>query len=203
MSGDYFDVLKLDDHRFAFCIADVAGKGVAAALLMSNLQATVRGLAAPESVPGDLCTRANGFVYRNVGAESFITFFFGIFDARSQRAQYSNAGHNPPVLLRSNGDCERLTEGGALLGVLPDETYATAEVQFAPGDRLVLFTDGVTEAADLEGTEFGEERLLEILSRYRSRSGREIQEEVLRAVRGFSARELQDDATLLVLACTP
>ena len=89
------------------------------------------------------------------------------------------------------------------MGVLPDETYATAEVQFAPGDRLVLFTDGVTEAADLEGTEFGEERLLEILSRYRSRSGREIQEEVLRAVRGFSARELQDDATLLVLACTP
>jgi len=203
MSGDYFDVLKLDDHRFAFCIADVAGKGVAAALLMSNLQATVRGLAAPESVPGDLCTRANGFVYRNVGAESFITFFFGIFDARSQRAQYSNAGHNPPVLLRSNGDCERLTEGGALLGVLPDETYATGEVQFTPGDRLVLFTDGVTEAADLEGTEFGEERLLEILSRYRSRSGREIQEQVLRAVREFSARELQDDATLLVLACAP
>jgi phosphoserine phosphatase RsbU/P len=203
MSGDYFDVLKLDDHRFAFCIADVAGKGVAAALLMSNLQATVRGLAAPESVPGDLCTRANGFVYRNVGAESFITFFFGIFDARSQRAQYSNAGHNPPVLLRPNGDCERLTEGGALLGVLPDETYATGEVQFTPGDRLVLFTDGVTEAADLEGTEFGEERLLEILSRYRSRSGREIQEQVLRAVREFSARELQDDATLLVLACAP
>jgi phosphoserine phosphatase RsbU/P len=202
MSGDYFDVLKLDDHRFAFCIADVAGKGVAAALLMSNLQATVRGLAAPESVPGDLCTRANGFVCRNVGAESFITFFFGIYDARSRRAQYSNAGHNPPMLLRSDGGCERLTEGGALLGVLPDETYATADVQFAPGDRLVLFTDGVTEAVDGEGTEFGEERLLEILSGCRSRSGREIQEEVLRAVKEFSARELQDDATLLVLVCT-
>ncbi len=202
MSGDYFDVLKLDDHRFAFCIADVAGKGVAAALLMSNLQATVRGLVAPESVPGDLCTRANGFVCRNVAAESFITFFFGIFDARSQRAQYSNAGHNPPMLLRSDGGCERLTEGGALLGVLPDETYATADVQFAPGDRLVLFTDGVTEALDGDGMEFGEERLLGILSQHRRRSGREIQQEVLRAVKEFSARELQDDATLLVLACT-
>jgi sigma-B regulation protein RsbU (phosphoserine phosphatase) len=202
MSGDYFDVLKLDDHRFAFCIADVAGKGVAAALLMSNLQATVRGLAAPESVPGDLCTRANGFVCRNLSAESFITFFFGIFDVRSQRAQYSNAGHNAPMLLRSNGGCERLTEGGALLGVLPHETYATADVQFAPGDRLVLFTDGVTEAQDAEGTEFGEERLLDILSQCRTRSGHEIQEEVLRAVKEFSARELQDDATLLVLACT-
>jgi phosphoserine phosphatase RsbU/P len=202
MSGDYFDVLKLDDHRFAFCIADVAGKGVAAALLMSNLQATVHGLAAPDSVPGDLCTRANGFVCRNVAAESFITFFFGIFDVRSQRAQYSNAGHNPPMLLRADGGCERLTEGGPILGVFPNETYATADAQFAPGDRLVLFTDGVTEAQDSAGTEFGEERLLEILSRCHTRSGQEIQEEVLRAVREFSARELDDDATLLVLACT-
>ena len=106
------------------------------------------------------------------------------------------------MLLRSDGGCERLTEGGALLGVLPDETYATADVQFAPGDRLVLFTDGVTEALDGDGTEFGEERLLGILSQHRSRSGREIQQEVLRAVKEFSARELQDDATLLVLACT-
>jgi sigma-B regulation protein RsbU (phosphoserine phosphatase) len=203
MSGDYFDVLKLDEHRFAFCIADVAGKGMPAALLMSNLQATVRGLVAAESVPGDLCARANGFVCRNVAAESFITFFFGIFDVRTQRAQYSNAGHNPPMLLRSDGSCERLTEGGALLGVFPEGTYATAEAQFGPGDRLVLFTDGVTEAQDSAGTEFGEERLLEILSQYRSRSGREIHEEVLRAVREFSARELQDDATLLVLDCAP
>jgi len=203
MSGDYFDVLKLDDHRFAFCIADVAGKGVAAALLMSNLQATVRGLAAPESVPGELCARANGFVCRNVAAESFITFFFGIFDARSQRAQYSNAGHNPPVLLRSDGGCERLTEGGPLLGVFPEGIYATTDVQFAPGDRLVLFTDGVTEAQDGAGTEFGDERLIDILSECRGRSGIETQEEVLRAVKEFSARELQDDATLLVVVCTP
>jgi len=202
MSGDYFDVLKLDEHRFAFCIADVAGKGVPAALLMSNLQATVRGLATPESVPGDLCTRVNGFVCRNVAADSFITFFFGIVDTRVQRAQYSNAGHNAPVLLRSDGGCERLTEGGAILGVFPEETYDTGNAQFGPGDRLVLFTDGLTEAQDSEGTEFGEQQLLDILSLCRERSGHEIQEEVLRAVREFSARELQDDATLLVLACT-
>jgi phosphoserine phosphatase RsbU/P len=200
VGGDYFDVLKLGADSFAFCIADVAGKGMAAALLMSNLQATVRGMASHHLSPEELCEQANEFICRNIAADKFITFFYGLVDGHSRRLRYVNAGHNAPIILHADGSHDRLSEGGGVLGVFPSQNYSAGETQLLTGDRVVLFTDGVTEAENADSEEFGETRLLELLSENRKQSARKLQEKILGAVAEFSAHDLQDDATLLVVA---
>lgn len=200
VGGDYFDVLKLEEGSFAFCIGDVAGKGMPAALLMSNLQATVRGMASHHLSPEELCEQANEFIYRNIAADKFITFFYGLLDGRTRRLRYVNAGHNAPIVLHPDGSHHRLREGGGVLGVFSKQTYSPGETQLLAGDRVVLFTDGVTEAQNADGEEFGETRLLELLSENRTRSARQLQERILSAVTEFNTEDLQDDATLLVVA---
>jgi phosphoserine phosphatase RsbU/P len=200
VGGDYFDVLRLEADSFAFCIADVAGKGMPAALLMSNLQATVRGMASHHLSPEELCEQANKFICRNIAADKFITFFYGVVEGRSRRLRYVNAGHNAPIVLHSDGSHYRLSEGGGVLGVFPKQSYLPGETELLAGDRVVLFTDGVTEAQNSDGEEFGETRLLELLSENRTRSARELQERILSVVIDFNTQDLQDDATLLVVA---
>ncbi len=200
VSGDYFDVLKFDARELAICIADVAGKGMPAALLMSNLQALVRGIASPALSPQQLCDRVNQIVSRNIAADRFITFFYGRLEADSRRLRYVNAGHNPPIVLHADGAHERLREGGGVLGAFPGQSYAAGEAQLRAGDRVVLFTDGVTEARNSGGEEFGEPKLLDLLKANRGRTARELQQEILTAVQAFSAGDLEDDATLLVIA---
>lgn len=200
IGGDYFDVLQLDATHFAICIADVAGKGIAAALLMSNLQATVRSLAAQDLEPGALTERVNRFIRSNTASDRFITFFYAIFDAQARRMVYTNAGHNPPILLSREGATSRLACGGLAMGISAREGYEQAGVDLAEGDRLILFTDGITEASDATGEEFGEQRLLEVLRDSRSLDATKIQTLVLARVAQFSGDKFQDDATLIVLA---
>lgn len=200
VGGDYFDVLPFDDDAMGICIADVAGKGMPAALLMSNLQAAVRGISSSSLSPSLLCARLNSVVYKNTASDRFITFFYAQLDGASGRLHYANAGHNAPFVVRRNGTHARLTEGGSVLGVFAELKFSAATVQLAPGDRVVLFTDGVTEACDPEGQEFGEERLLRILEEGRALRAGELQEKILSAVAGFSRAHWADDATLLVLA---
>lgn len=201
IGGDYFDVLHLDEHQFAICIADVAGKGIAAALLMSNLQATVRSLAAQNLEPAELTARVNRFIRANTAEDRFITFFYATFDARTRQLVYSNAGHNAPIVIGSDGTIARLTCGGQALGISPWQSYEQATVELAEGDRLVLFTDGVTEANESRSEEeFGEERLLEILRESRALGAANIQSSVLARVAKFTGDKFQDDATLVVLA---
>jgi sigma-B regulation protein RsbU (phosphoserine phosphatase) len=200
VGGDYFDVLPFDDDARGICIADVAGKGMPAALLMSNLQAAVRGISSSSLSPSLLCARLNSVVYKNTASDRFITFFYAQLDGASGRLHYANAGHNAPFVVRRNGTHARLTEGGSVLGVFAELKFSAATVQLAPGDRVVLFTDGVTEACDPEGQEFGEERLLRILEEGRALRAGELQEKILRAVAEFSRAHWADDATLLVLA---
>ena len=180
------------------CIADVAGKGLPAALLMSNLQAAVRGLASPSLSPDGLCARLNSLVCHNTGNDRFITFFYAQLDGPARLLQYTNAGHNAPILLHRDGSHERLEAGGGVLGVFPHQTFAAGAAQLAPGDRVIFFTDGVTEACDAAGEEFGEARLL-VCCRNTAWRRLRLQEKILAAAGEFSRGHWHDDATLLVL----
>ena len=200
VGGDYFDILPLDARTLGLCIADVAGKGMPAALLMSNLQAAVRGLASLAVAPDLFCRRLNSIVYRNTESDRFITFFYAQLDGPARRLAYVNAGHNAPFVVRCDGSHERLRDGGAVLGVFASPDYELGLAQLSPGDRVVLFTDGVTEASNLAGEEFGEARLLRLLEEYRTLSAEELQAKILAAAGEFSGGRWQDDATLLVLA---
>jgi phosphoserine phosphatase RsbU/P len=200
VSGDYFDVLALGEDTLGLCIADVAGKGIPAALLMSNLQAAVRGLSSPSLTPDLLCNSLNSIVWKNTHPDRFITLFYAQLDGSARRLRYANAGHNAPIVVRAAGSHERLQEGGGVLGVFEDQSFGLGTVDLAPGDRLVLFTDGVTEASNREGEEFGEQRLLCLLEEHRNLSANGIQEKIAAAISEFSGGHLTDDATLLILA---
>lgn len=200
VGGDYFDVLPFEDEAMGICIADVAGKGMPAALLMSNLQAAVRGISSSSLSPSLLCARLNSVVFKNTASDRFITFFYAQLDGTSGSLQYANAGHNAPFVIHRDGTHARLAEGGSVLGVFAEQKFSFATVQLVPGDRLILFTDGVTEACDPQGEEFGEERLLRILEEGRALRAGELQEKILGAVADFSRAPWTDDVTLLVLA---
>jgi sigma-B regulation protein RsbU (phosphoserine phosphatase) len=200
VGGDYFDVIPIDDHALAICIADVCGKGMPAALLMSNLQSAVRGLTSL-ALPGDvLCARLNSIVCANTASDRFITFFYAQLDPAARRLSYVNAGHNHPFVVHRDGSHERLQAGGGVLGIFDDQTYSLGTAQLAPGDCVLLFTDGVTEACNSEGEEFGEHRLLHLLREFRALSPEKLQAQVLAAVSAFSGAAWADDATLLVLS---
>src|SRR4029077_16700706 len=175
VGGDYFDILPLDEKTLGICIADVAGKGMPAALLMSNLQAAVRGLSSPSLAPNLLCSRLNSIVYRNTESDRFITFFYAHLDGPARRLVYVNAGHNAPFVVRSDGSHERLRDGGTVLGVFASRTYEMGSAQLSAGDRVILFTDGVTEACNFAGEEFGEARLLRLLEDQRTLTPNELQ----------------------------
>jgi sigma-B regulation protein RsbU (phosphoserine phosphatase) len=199
VGGDYFDVLKFSEQSMAICIGDVTGKGVPAALLMSNLQATVHGFAGPGVPPCELCARVNTATLPHVGSDRFITFFYGLLDAPARRLIYVNAGHNPPLLVHPDGACTRLREGGPVLALVPNWSCQQGEAVLHPGDRLVLFTDGITEATDAEGVEFQEERLTDLVMAHRALRPAAIREKIMAELRAFTGDKWNDDATLLVL----
>jgi sigma-B regulation protein RsbU (phosphoserine phosphatase) len=198
VGGDYFDVIQLDKNRLGICVGDVAGKGITAALLMANLQASFRAFATAEASPQVVCTKLNKFLCANIAAGKFVTFFYAVLDADTRTLTYENAGHSPGLLLRSNGTTETLPGGGAVLGALPDWTYQDYTAQLQPGDQLLLSTDGITEAENASLEEFGEERLLEA-ARARHGSALEVQRAIMQQVTAFCGGNFRDDATLLVL----
>jgi len=200
VGGDYFDVLALGGATLGLCIADVAGKGIPAALLMSNLQAAVRGLSSPSMTPDLLCNNLNSLVWRNTHTDRFITLFYAQLDGPTRRMRYCNAGHNAPIIVRADGSHERLREGGGVLGVFEEQNFGLGTVDLAAGDRLVLFTDGVTEVCNPEGEEFGDQRLLSLLAEHRGLPADALRERIAAAISDFSGGHLTDDATLLVLA---
>lgn len=199
VGGDCFDALQFGPSRIAISIADVVGKGIPAALLMSNLQAAVRAFATEVVAPGELCHQVNRILCGNIAEGRFISFFYCVVDADLGTLTFSNAGHYPPILVRANGEIERLEAGGAVLGVLADSGYLQAQIATAPGDRLILFTDGITEARDAVDEEFGEERLISLAIEHRACSAPALQARLTEAVASFTGGRFQDDATLIVL----
>jgi sigma-B regulation protein RsbU (phosphoserine phosphatase) len=200
VGGDYFDAIQCTDSTAALCIADVAGKGLAAALLMSNMQASVRGLAHSISSPAEMCRQLNRVALENTRSERFTTLFYGILDLDRRSLRYSNAGHVPPFVIRENGTIALLSEGGMVLGVFSDAQYEEAEILLGAGDRIVFVTDGITEAADSLGDDFGEDRLIRFLVEHRQLPAAELQQKLLDAVASFSGQPLQDDATMMIVS---
>lgn len=200
VGGDYYDVIALSPTKVAICIADVVGKGVAAALLMANVQAIVRAFSTATATPSEVCSRTNSVLCSNIATGKFVTMFYGVLDSERRTLEYTNAGHLLPQIVTAHGAIRSLANDGAVLGVFPDWSYTDSTVEIARGDRLLLFTDGITEAPESSGEEFGEERLLTIACREHASSASTLQEHVMRAVHDFSKGEQFDDATLLVIA---
>jgi phosphoserine phosphatase RsbU/P len=200
VAGDYYDVLKFSDTRAAVCVADVSGKGLAAALLVSSVQASVRAFVHETVSAGALCQRVNAILCSNHLEGRFVTFFFALVDREAGTVSYSNAGHNAPVLVRADGSVVRLREGGPILGEFPDAPYEQASVPFGAGDRLLIFTDGVSEARGPGDEEFGEPRLETLVRDSRGQSAAELRRRILSAVHEFRDRPLEDDATMLIVA---
>ena len=201
VGGDLYDVVQAGDGSWFVAIADVSGKGVPAALLSSMLQAALRTQAANVRSPAEILRNINHLMYRSTAIQQFATFFLARVDGERLELSFSNAGHNWPVLLRSSGERRFLERGGLILGIQERVEFEEERVSLLPGDLVVLYTDGISEAADATGEQFGEERLYETLSAMPSAlPAREVTERVLATLREFlDGTEAQDDITLMVL----
>lgn len=201
VGGDYFDVIKLEDGRVALVIADVSGKGAGASLLMSNVQASLRALINIESDLGLLVRRINEILYENTTADKFVTFFVAVLDPISRKLTYCNAGHNPPLRFSETGEVTTLEEGGLIIGMMPGVEYETETIDIVKGDKIVMYTDGITEAEDKEEVEYGEERLINHIKRNLQLSPEELLSSIVDDVNNHAVDlSSQDDVTLLILA---
>jgi len=201
VGGDFYDVVPTGDGSFLIAIADVSGKGMPAALLSSMLQASLRTQANGARSLGTILGNINSLLYQSTAIHQFATFFLARVDGESLRLTFSNAGHNWPVVLRPNGERHFLERGGTVLGILEGVEFEEAQVALGPGDLVVLYTDGVSEAFNARNEQFGEERLCDVVqSMPRGLPAREVAERLHHALREFLGdREPQDDLTLLIL----
>ena len=202
VGGDYFDFLNLGREQVGLVIGDTSGKGIAAALLMANLQANLRSQCAialdePERF---LCS-VNQLFYENTTDVSYATLFFAQYDDQAQRLLYANCGHLPALLLRSDNTLERLPSTCTVLGLFQDWQCSIGERRLCPGDTIVLYTDGITEAFNPAEEEFGEQRLVEALRRHRELPSQALLESIVNEVQRFSPQEQHDDITLIVAKC--
>jgi serine phosphatase RsbU (regulator of sigma subunit)/signal transduction histidine kinase len=200
VGGDYFDFIMLDDRRCATCLGDVAGKGLPAALLMANLQATIRGQTLWSPSACDCMMRSNKLLFLSTDPSKYATMFYGVLNARSHYFSYSNAGHNPPIVLSAQNHTTRLTTGGTVLGLFEDSTFEEDVVHLSAGDLLVLYSDGITDAVNANDEEFGDERLTSLLAERRGESADQLAEAIINAVT-LHARGMPqgDDMTVVVV----
>jgi serine phosphatase RsbU (regulator of sigma subunit) len=199
VGGDYYDHFDLGGGRVLLVIADVSGKGVPAALLMSGFRASLMSQDANVLPPDQLAGRCNEFLHRSVESGKFVTAFLGLLDASSGKLVYANAGHNPPALLRADGEIEWLAAGGLMLGIQPQTRFESGEATMERGDLLALYTDGVTEGMDAAGDMWGEARLEEALRRLHQRPCAEAARSLVREVRAFEGDTgPADDITVLL-----
>jgi sigma-B regulation protein RsbU (phosphoserine phosphatase) len=198
VGGDYYDFLTYPDGRIGIVIADVAGKGMPAALVMASLQAKVQALADTPGDTADMVGRLNRGIAGACPPNRFVTLFFAVLDPRSGELAYSNAGHNPPFLVRPNGEIAALEGGGPPLGILPAIRYQEEHGRMEPGDVLLLYSDGVTEAFNPAGEEF-DERVKDVVVEKRGEPAAAIVEAVHEAVAAWTAGQpATDDITVVV-----
>ena len=197
VSGDYYDAFKVSDRMVALCVGDVVGKGMPAALRMANLHAAVKALSSVTTTPNGLCEAVNRLMAETIHPGEFITFFYALVDTASRLLVYTNAGHNPPILVRADDTVVRLGEGGPVLGIFPEWTYDHQSVPLNAGDRLLLFTDGVTEARNEQDEEFGDDRLISLVRE--SQDAATLHRAVIDGVTTFSGGAFHDDVTVLAV----
>jgi serine phosphatase RsbU (regulator of sigma subunit) len=202
VGGDYYDFLNLGQERLGLVVGDIAGKGIAAALLMANLQANLRSQCAIAlDQPQQFLQSVNRLFYENTVDSAYATLFFAEYDDKVRRLRYANCGHLCALLLRHDHTLERLDSTCAVLGLFSNWDCSIGECQLSPGDTLALYTDGITESFNDAGEEFGEQRLVEALRRHRGLSSETLLTSVLEDVRQFSPHEQYDDITLIVAKC--
>lgn len=202
VGGDYYDFLDLGEERLGLVIGDIAGKGIAAALLMANLQANLRSQCAIAlDRPEQFLHAVNQLFYENTTDGAFATLFFAEYDSRQRRLRYASCGHLPALLLRNDGSMERLEATGTPLGLFKKWGCEVRERQLSPGDILALYTDGITESFDEAGEQFGEERLAEALRRNRERASEGLLKAIVEEVQKHSPHEQHDDITVIVAKC--
>jgi sigma-B regulation protein RsbU (phosphoserine phosphatase) len=199
VGGDFYDFFLVDHDRLGVVIGDVSGKGVPAAIFMAMSRSMLKATALRGLAPGDCLQHVNRLLCLDNSAEMFVTVFYGVLDTRSGEMEYSNGGHNPPVLLRGAGAVEVLERtGGTVLGVLDDAPYAAKRAVLRPGDGIFLYTDGITEAMDRAGALFSDQRLLGVLRQGAAAPPAELVRDVVDAVQRYAAGvEQSDDITAL------
>lgn len=200
LGGDCYDFVRLPDHRLALSIGDASGKGLAAALMISNVQSSLRTAAL---FAGNDLTAAlwavNRQVYTSSSADRYATLFYAVFDEVTRTLRYVNAGHNPPMVIRRDGSIVWLETGGAPVGMFPDSAYEEGSIQLSPSDRVLAFTDGVIEAVNPAGEEWGAEGLQTVLTGSGAQSAEDLVHAIFTSMDEFSRGCQSDDATVLVL----
>jgi serine phosphatase RsbU (regulator of sigma subunit)/predicted enzyme related to lactoylglutathione lyase len=204
VGGDYYDFLSLGHGRLGFVIGDIAGKGIAGALLMANLQANLRSqFSLARDEPHNFLQSVNRLFYQNTTDSAYATIFFADYDDNARLLRYANCGHLCAILLRNNGSIERLHSTTTVLGLFEEWTSPIVECQLAPGDIFTLYTDGVTESFDESEEEFGEDRLIAAIQRNSALSPQALLSAIVDEIKTFSPGEQHDDITLIVAKCTP
>lgn len=202
VGGDYYDIIQTPEDNFLMAIADVTGKGVPAAILMANLQAMLHALTPVDITLAEASSRINDIIYNNTPSDKFITFFWGKYIPAELTFTYVNAGHNPPIFLRhDHEEPDELEEGGLILGAMPSMTpYQEIELNLSPGDLIVFYTDGVTEAMnESQDEEYGEERLIDCIKQHRHLEPEELLDVIITDINEFSKDIQYDDITLMII----
>ena len=201
VGGDFFDIIRLEYGRLGIAIADVSDKGIPAALFMMSSRTLLKGAALGDNDPGTVVTVVNDQLQDGNEANMFVTLFYAVFDPETGLVRYANGGHNPPLIVHKDGSSTVLPlTGGVALGVAPQFEFSTDQVRLEPGEALVMYTDGVSEAEDPDSEEFGMDRLLEVFAGAKLESARAANDAVFAAVREFAGdRSQSDDITCLVL----
>lgn len=200
VGGDYFDFMKIDDDSVAFCVADISGKGLPAALLMANLQATLRGQTFLNVSCTNCISFTNNLLYTNTDSSKYATLFYGILNTKENIIKYCNAGHNPPFLFTDNSKTQKLEIGGVVVGMIPNSKFQEGIIEINENDVLILYSDGVTEAMNAAAEEFGEEKMLDIVRTNLKSTAEEIVQKILDEVKEHSKKvEQSDDITIMVI----
>jgi len=200
VGGDYFDFIPIDESRLALCLADVSGKGLPASLLMANVQATLRGQALTSPSASVCVARANKLLHMSTSSEKFVTLFYAQLDPEAHTLTYCNAGQDNPFLFSTGKEPVRLGTGGIVLSIMEEFPYQEDTVSMTPGDCLVIYSDGITEAVNLDQVQFGEGRIAEVVSTHRLESASAIIDAIVDAARAHAGSAAQaDDMTIVVL----
>ena len=204
VGGDYFDFIRVAEDRWAVCLGDVSGKGIPASLLMANLQATLRSQSLMGLPVNEMVSRSNDLMYQSMDDERFVTLFYGELDLNSNTLSYCNAGHERPIVLSAGKETATLETTGIAIGVLDDYPFERREVALGPGDLVVIYSDGITDATNAAQEPFGIERLIDVIERNRDKPSAALIESIFEAVGGHAGDTEQfDDLTLVVVKRNP
>lgn len=198
IGGDYYDLVQINDHKFLFCIADVSGKGIPAALLMSNFQASLRTLTRQTTLLQEIITELNYLVMSNAEGQHFITFFVAIYDMKSKRLKYVNSGHNPPIFSRNGDELELLTKGSTVLGAFEELPFLNVGI-IEDLDKFLFcaFTDGLTEITNSKDEEFGDHQILKVVEKHKEEEPKKLNKCIIKSMEKFRGdNDYKDDITL-------